>query len=107
MQLDVVNADNNLVALKIRGALNVAVAEKLRVALLKALTPGASATLDLDEVDRLDTAGVQLLLAARTWVERHGGGFRLCSVSEVARRALSAAGAAESMALEKMEGQGQ
>ncbi|MDB4942181.1 MAG: hypothetical protein JWP97_1715 [Labilithrix sp.] len=80
--------------LTIRGHADLSHVVTLREQLLAAHVPGCPVVVSLEDVDTLDGAGIQLLLAYRATVGRDGGTFRLVADAEVAGRALALAAAA-------------
>jgi len=76
------------VAVKITGAADVGSAHALYEELTVLVTPGRDVTIELDAVDCLDGAGVQLLIALKAFVERSGGTFRVAASAEVPLQAL-------------------
>jgi anti-anti-sigma regulatory factor len=75
------------------GSATIATARELRKRLLEELVPTCDASIALDRVTRMDAAGVQLLLAARGWLVRHGRDLTLVASEGPATRALQASGA--------------
>src|SRR5262249_25396811 len=56
---------------------------------------GGAVVVDLDGVERLDGAGVQLLLAFKSYVERSGASMSVVARTDAATRALALSGANE------------
>jgi len=81
------------------GALDVASARAIQEELLRALLPALDVVVNLDRVERLDGAGVQLLLAAKTFVERKGHAFALSALGAAAKRSLESCGVASLFAV--------
>jgi anti-anti-sigma factor len=80
--------------LALDGELTIARAAELRETLLAAQAQGVRA-LDLAAVEAFDTAGVQLLLAARHSARLDGTGFELRSVPAVVHEVLQRYGLAD------------
>ena len=89
---EVREADGTL-QVTIRGAADVASARAIQEELASAVVPGRSVTVVLDEVERLDGAGLQLLFALKALVERGAGRFQVSVKAEGPAKALEAAGA--------------
>lgn len=81
--------------MRIEGDLTIYRAAELKAELLAALAEPGDLDLELDAVDEFDTAGVQLLLAARKTAQAAGRSLRLVSPSPVVTRALGTLGLAE------------
>jgi anti-anti-sigma regulatory factor len=79
--------------LALRGAADIAAAQLLREQLLAVLSPERDVVLDLEELEKLDGAGAQLVFAVKAFVERAGRKFSLVAGSGAPRRALEDAGA--------------
>ncbi len=79
--------------LTVGGCLDIASATELRDLLLSLLTPPRDVLVDLGAVERMDGAGLQILLAAKAHVERDGKSFAVGTPSEVAARAIAVSGA--------------
>ncbi|MEZ4225382.1 MAG: STAS domain-containing protein [Polyangiaceae bacterium] len=77
--------------LTLSGQADVARAWDLRAALAEALATVDNVVLSL-EVDRMDASGVQLVMAAKRWVEARGGSASIKTADGAARAALGAAG---------------
>ena len=60
-------------AVALAGALDIYAAESLRAALLDALSRHAALDLDLSGVDEIDSAGLQVLMAAKVMAGAEGG----------------------------------
>ena len=88
------------IEIAIAGSADIAAAALLRERLLAVLTPERDVVVRLDALDRLDGAGVQLLLAAHALVTRAGRSFHVSAPGDVARRAIETAGATALLALE-------
>ncbi|MCW7537081.1 STAS domain-containing protein [Aquabacterium sp. A7-Y] len=67
--------------LRIEGEMTIYRAAELGPLLLAALTPAGALALDLAEVTEFDSAGLQLLLAARRSARELGGELRLSATS--------------------------
>jgi anti-anti-sigma factor len=80
--------------LPLDGELTIARAAELRETLLAAMAGGVR-TFDLGAVEAFDTAGVQLLLAARHSARQDGTGFELRSVPAVVHEVLQRYGLAD------------
>jgi anti-anti-sigma factor len=80
--------------LTVSGFVDIASAATFKERLVAALTPACDVVVKLDALDKLDGAGLQLLLAAKAHVERAGHSFVIGSLGEVAQRAIETAGAA-------------
>jgi anti-anti-sigma factor len=79
--------------LALQGALTIAQAAAQRELLLHAIRPPqCELRLDLAAVDAFDSAGVQLLLAARRTLEARGGGLVLQAAAPVVREVLQTYG---------------
>ena len=83
---------NDAAFLKIVGDMSIYHATSLRDGLLEQLSQFEEVTLDLTEVDNCDTAGVQLLLAARISAAETGKPFTISGISDSVQEALSRAG---------------
>ncbi|MCA9599528.1 MAG: STAS domain-containing protein [Myxococcales bacterium] len=77
--------------LTLSGQADIARAWDLRAALTEALSASDDVILTL-EVERMDAAGVQLVIAAKRWVEARGGRASIETGDGAARAALAAAG---------------
>lgn len=75
------------------GEADVAAAAELRRALLDALVPGRHTRLDLSALERLDTAGIQIVLCAHRYAEEHGATLTVIPGDGPARNALCTSGA--------------
>jgi len=73
-------ADGLLVVVA-RGELDLATAPELEAALLTPLRDGASAVLDLRDLDFMDSTGVRVIVAAHHAAEEHGGRFAIVRTS--------------------------
>lgn len=67
--------------------------------LLQALEDGAAVELDLKEVSRMDTAGLQLLLVFVTAMKRQGSDVSILDASEAVKQCATSAGVAEQLRL--------
>lgn len=76
----------------IRGAADIAAASYLRERLLAVLASDRDVVVRLDAVERLDGAGVQILLSAKSFVEHGGRTLVVTTAGEVALRAMESAG---------------
>lgn len=74
------------------GAIDVASAEPLRNDLLTMLEQDLDVVVDLEGVERLDGAGLQLLIAARSLVAGKGRSLTLGTLGATAKRALETSG---------------
>jgi anti-anti-sigma factor len=88
-----VSASGASVAVKISGAADVGGAHALHEELGALVVTGRDMTIDLDGVECLDGAGVQLLVALKAFVERSGGSFHVATTAEVPLQALRTAAA--------------
>jgi anti-anti-sigma factor len=89
------------VLLSLCGSADVGAARELKDAFTSALRPGQDVLVDLNEVERLDAAGLQLLIAVQAWVRARGGAFALALKDGPALRALEVAGALPLFSLQK------
>ena len=80
--------------LAVSGDLRIETANEVRKALKVYLEGRAEMVLDLGQVDECDTAGLQLLLAARKSAAALGKPFRLTAVSAAVRETSEALGLA-------------
>jgi anti-anti-sigma regulatory factor len=96
-QVEVRDSGDGPVAMVMRGSADVAAAGSVRQAMVLAMTPGSDIVVHVDELSRLDGAGLQLLFAAKRQTERHGRTFTLIvgDGDGPARRAIETAGAHE------------
>lgn len=78
--------------MRIEGEMNIYRAAELRDALLAEMAGEGELLLELDAVDTMDTAGVQLLLAARRAAEAAGRKLALVSPSADVLQALATLG---------------
>jgi ABC-type transporter Mla MlaB component len=67
--------------------------------LLRALEDGAAVELDLTEITRMDTAGLQLLLVFVSSMKREGRGVRVLGASETVKQCATSAGVTELLGL--------
>jgi anti-sigma B factor antagonist len=75
--------------IRLAGELTMHCAEELKPALLTALPAGAGcARLDLSHVSEIDTAGLQLLMAADREVAARGGTLQVVAVSRTVLEVL-------------------
>lgn len=81
--------------MRIEGEMTIYRAAELRGALLAALAEPGDVLLELDAVDELDTAGVQLLLAARRSAQAAGRTLRLFAPSAGVTQVLATLGLAQ------------
>ena len=86
---------NDEAVLKVSGALSVAAAEDLRCRWLDWLGRGSGLVLDLSEVSSCDTAGVQMLLAARKSARHAGKPFRIAAQSDAVTKTCIELGIAD------------
>ncbi len=77
--------DGQVRSLRIEGEMSIYRAAELRQQLLGALDGAAALALDLSSVTELDTAGVQLLLAAGKTAQARGQALRLVAPSAAVR----------------------
>jgi anti-anti-sigma regulatory factor len=84
--------DASGITLVLSGMADIAAAKGLKSELVQRLVAGRDVTVRL-ELDRIDGAGLQLLLAASAWVQRHGGHFRMNVRGGAADGVVKAAGA--------------
>ena len=80
----------------LQGELTIARAAEWRETLLGAMAAGARC-FDLSQVTEFDSAGVQLLLAARRTARQEGTGFELRSAPEVVHEVLRRYGLADAL----------
>lgn len=80
--------------MRIEGEMTIYRAAELRTALLAALGEGGDLLLELDAVDAFDSAGVQLLLAARRSARAAGRTLRLVAPSAGVTQVLATLGLA-------------
>jgi anti-anti-sigma factor len=75
--------------IRVFGELTIQHAEDLKPLLLASLpTDGSLARLDLAQVSEIDTAGIQLLMAASREAMNRGAALQVVAVSHVVREAL-------------------
>ena len=75
--------------IRVTGELTIQRAEEIKPLLLASLpTDGSVARLDLSQVSEIDTAGIQLLMAASREVVSRAAVFQVVAVSQVVREAL-------------------
>ena len=67
--------------------------------MLQALEDGAAVELDLTEVSRMDTAGLQLLLVFVSEMKRQGRGVSVVAASETVKQCAMSAGVTELLGL--------
>ena len=93
LRVEVVDSGSAL-ELTIHGPATVAVANALQERLMEALL-GADkdVVVNVDTVEKLDGAGLQLLFAIKASVERRGSSFALVASEGAALRAIQLAGA--------------
>ncbi len=84
---------DGIVEIHLNGSADVAAARELQEALLQALPPEGDIAVRLEGIQRLDGAGLQLLLAVKAWAARSGRRLFLRGPSDVALRALQTSGA--------------
>ncbi|EPY00938.1 STAS domain-containing protein, partial [Magnetospirillum fulvum] len=85
--------DEDTVTIACSGELTLPRAEELRDSFLSALGQSRSVVIDVTEASEIDLSFIQLILAARTSVERRGGSLRLVSPADgVLASTLRAAG---------------
>ena len=70
--------------------------------LLRALEDGVAVELDLGGVSRMDTAGLQLVLAFVMEMKRHERPVRIATASEVVRQCAKTAGVVELLGLDPL-----
>jgi len=80
---------------KLQGALDISSVEEMSVELLSALESAHVIELDLQEVGRVDTLGLQLLYAFGVAADRAGVGLRYTMASSTLCEAASSIGMAE------------
>lgn len=78
--------------IKVDGAMTIYEASELRDAFLEGFSAPGGLVLNLEAVTECDTAGVQLLCAARVTAETEHRPFGIEAVSDAVRDALGAAG---------------
>lgn len=81
------------------GALCIEAIELHHERLLQALDDGAGVELELGDVSRVDTAGLQLLLGFVFELKRQGKEVRVVSASEVVKQCAMSAGVTEPLGL--------
>jgi anti-sigma B factor antagonist len=92
--------DSGLVLeMKIVGEGDIAHAVALQEQIASVTTIGRNVVVNLDGLTCLDGAGVQILIALKTFIVRNGGVFRVLGHSESALRAIETAGAADILGL--------
>ncbi len=101
MTLCEVRESGGALEVTIHGAADVANARALRDELASLVPPGRDVVVVLDDVERLDGAGVQLLVALKAFVERGDGTFVVSATTAVPAKALETAGAATALASRK------
>jgi anti-sigma B factor antagonist len=89
------NEQTDGLELTLRGAADVAAARMLCERLVATLPVDRNVTIVLDELERLDGAGVQLLIAAKRFVENGGHACTVRANDGVARSAIALAGATD------------
>lgn len=67
---------------RLEGTLDIYSAERLQVTLMDCLAANDTVVLDLGGVETCDTAGIQLLLSARTTAAEHHKTLQFCAVPE-------------------------
>jgi anti-anti-sigma regulatory factor len=67
--------------------------------MLRALEDGAAVELDLSEVTRMDTAGLQLILVFVSDMKRQGRGVSVLAASETVKQCAMSAGVTELLGL--------
>lgn len=82
---------------RIEGEMTVYRAAELKPVLLQAARDGAAPALDLSAVTEIDTAGVQLLLLARSVAAARGVPLHLPAASAVVRDTLAFLGIGEAL----------
>ncbi len=92
--------------LKVAGPMTIYEAGDLREAFLAGFAEDGGLALDLGAVTECDTAGLQLLCAARVTAETDALPFRIEAVSEAVRDALGAAGLSLEAVLPRNEEEG-
>ena len=97
IRVDVSDAGSGPVRLVIRGTADVAAATELRDRLLAAIPVDRDVVLAIDELEKLDGAGVQILFAAKKLMERQHRTFTVVLGDGPARHALETAGAREQL----------
>jgi len=75
--------------LRLEGELSIYRAEEIRQALLAALAADGDVGIDLTDVSEVDTAGVQLLLAARASAATAGKTLRVTAMSPAVEEVLA------------------
>jgi anti-anti-sigma factor len=83
----------NVVEIKLSGAADVSAAAHLKECLLRVMAADRDFVLNLDALERLDGAGLQVLLSAKAFAEHAGRSFRVEALGEAAARAFDTAGA--------------
>jgi anti-anti-sigma regulatory factor len=78
----VTRVEHNGITVFCSGSLTLPRAEELRDNLLSALAQSRSVVIDVTEASEIDLSFIQLILAARTSVERRGGSLRLVSPAD-------------------------
>lgn len=81
------------IELKVRGEMSVASVATLKDEILTWLGTRPTIVLDLDDVEALDGAGVQLIVALKKCLEASGSVLRVIASAEIPAGALELAGA--------------
>ena len=92
-----VEDSGSAIELRLTGDAVMATAAMLHERLLGAVVAGRDVNVDVDGLDRLDGAGVQLLIALKTLVERGGASMTVRATADVPRAAIENAAAGPSL----------
>jgi anti-anti-sigma factor len=103
MQLEHQSLPDGSAALRLSGELTIYHAAALRDALLPLAAEAGAWTLDLSGVTDIDSAGIQVLLAARRTLAVRGAVVRLTACGGAAQDALSLYGMADAFGAAAMD----
>ncbi len=95
MQLEHQPLPGGATSLRLSGELTIYHAADLQQALLPLAAPGGDWALDLSGVTDIDSAGIQILLAARRTLAAHGAAIRLAACGPAAQAVFSLYGLAD------------
>lgn len=98
-----ITRDESGSVLRVRGTLDIAVAEELHRALHDFLEEAPDPVVDLSGMESCDISTLQLLWAARRWAERTGKSVRFAGLSGAAAGAAAGLG----LSIEELESEGQ
>lgn len=84
------NSDAAAARIELAGSLTIYQVSDARAALLEVLAtaPAREWQIGLARIDELDTAGVQLLLAAQRYLATSGGDLQVCDAAQAVRELL-------------------